>query len=156
VTTLCGYGTNVCNAGQLQVVYGCATRVEYQGTRCGSGLCKPDKNGRAAIAQPINLTSGNMFESATDFETVGQSPLTARRYYNSYLAYAPNANGYDSSYNSLYSVLNSRFGYAWRSEYDRFIVPNNGNPNSATAVDAIRADGEPVHFAKNGGTWYVA
>ena len=36
------------------------------------------------------------------------------------------------------------------------MVPNNSNPNSATAVDAVLADGEPVHFQNGGSGWYAA
>ncbi|HEX4635329.1 MAG TPA: hypothetical protein VH189_04055, partial [Rhizomicrobium sp.] len=48
------------------------------------------------------------------------------------------------------------FGFAWRSQYDRFIEDIGGLSSSSTQIDAIRGDGNPVHFVKSSGVWYVA
>lgn len=142
---LCDWGVQTCNAGQISTPYGCVSSVEYPGCNCGR------RDGRDAVGQPINVASGNMFETETDFRAVGQNPLTARRFYNSYAAYAVGSISPLYSPNT-YNVYYSRFGLGWRSEYDRFIVQNSDN-----SVDAIRADGEPVHFVPNdSGGWYVA
>src|SRR6202789_2540623 len=124
---------------------------DEQGCNCGQN--QPNSSGGAAVAYPINLSVGNMFDSATDYATVGQYPLTNIRYYNSNDSYSTTPN---TIYPSSQWFLFSRFGTDWRSQYDRFIVPNSTTPSSATYVDAIRGDGTPVHFALSGSTWYVA
>lgn len=145
------YAEPFCNSGQAVVIEGCLNAVDYPGCNCGSA--EPNNAGQGATGHPINISSGNMYETATDFRTIGQNQLTARRFYNSYLGYA--ADG-PPAWSSVYTFSYSRFGFGWRSEYDRLIVPNSTTPSQATAVDAVRADGEPVHFALSGTTWYVA
>lgn len=147
----CWAAQNLCN-NQLMVIQGCASSVDYPGCNCGNN--QPNSSGQGSVGQPINVASGNMFETAADFTTVGQNPLTARRYYNSYQAYAV---GSFPPWSTIYNFYNSRFGFGWRSEYDSFVVPQSiGQPNAT--VDAIMADGEPVHFAWDSthGVWYVA
>ena len=165
-----GDTTNECTTlGEWQILSGCAsasTSVDRQGAQatdnegaetgapnCACSGGTPNKNGDVAVGEPIHIGSGNVFETATDFRTVGQNSLMSRRFYNSDMAYTV---ALGTVYTSNQSILYSRFGYGWRSEYDRFIVPNNSSPSSATTVDAIRGDGTPVHFALSGSTWYVA
>ena len=67
------------------------------------------------------------------------------RYYNSATAYPVNLGpqGY------------SRFGWGWRSEYDRKLIftPSSGTP---TSVDVLTADGNPLHFVPSGGGWALS
>jgi len=161
--TYYGLVGNHCTGGPIPVQNGCATEADSQG--CGSKIASSDQgssstdtgttdeNGTTTTGDPCNISSGNVYESANDFTTIGQSPLTSRRYYNSDTNYA---SAPPTLYTSAHSVLYSRFGYGWRSEYDRFIVPNSSTPSSATYISAIRADGTPVEFQWNGGTTYVA
>ncbi|MGH6838296.1 MAG: DUF6531 domain-containing protein [Methylocella sp.] len=49
------------------------------GCNCGA----PDSLGNAFGGEPINIASGNMFYSVTDYKTAGQNTLDFTRYYNS-------------------------------------------------------------------------
>jgi RHS repeat-associated protein len=153
-----GIAANNCTVG-VRTMYGCATQVDQQGANssdrngCGCDSGVPNKNGKVTVGEPVDIGSGNLSQVSADFKTVGQDSLTSTLYYNSNQGYSTTPN---TPYTSSHDFLFSRFGYGWRSEYDRFIVPNNSTPSSATAVDAIRADGTPVHFALSSSIWYVA
>jgi RHS repeat-associated protein len=98
-----------------------------------SGLSTP---GQPTGGDPITISTGNLFEQATDYKTVEQNPLDFIRYYNSQGNGAPVA------------TLASSLGVNWRSTYDRYL-----NLASAGTVTAERADGQQLTFTLNGGTW---
>lgn len=94
--------------------------------QCGA----PDSVGNAFGGEPINIASGNMFYSVTDYKTAGQNTLDFMRYYN-------------SRTNAL-----AELGANWRSTYDRFIWFY-----SSSSVGVQRADGQTLIFTLNGTTW---
>ena|ERR1700722_6953043 len=96
-TQVCSNGQNNCPSGELTVISGCASTVNYAGCNCPTG---------GGVGDPINVTSGNVFESETDFTTVGQDRLAVKRFYNSYLLLAEDPN---SSFNPQYTFMFSRF-----------------------------------------------
>jgi hypothetical protein len=98
------------------------------GNNCPCGA--PDPLGKAFGGEPININSGNMFYSATDYKTAGQNTLDFTRYYN-------------SRTNTL-----AELGANWRSTYDRFIWFY-----SSSSVGVQRADGQTLIFTLNGTTW---
>jgi RHS repeat-associated protein len=107
----------------------------------------------SGVGNPINLATGNKYEEATDFATRGQYPLVLTRSYNSDLNYVV---GQGPSYSATNLPFQSRFGLAWRSQYDRYLMAVGGLSTSSNQVNAIRGDGNPVHFALSSGVWYVA
>jgi YD repeat-containing protein len=111
---------------------GCAP-VAMPGKLIGGGSCNcgaPDSLGNAFGGEPINIASGNMFYSVTDYKTAGQNTLDFTRYYN-------------SRGNAL-----AELGANWRSTYDRFIWLY-----SSSSVGVQRADGQTLTFTLNGSTW---
>ncbi len=103
------------------------------GKLIGGGSCNcgaPDQLGNAAAGEPINIASGNMFYSVTDYKTAGQNTLDFTRYYN-------------SRDNGL-----AELGANWRSTYDRFIWFY-----SSSSVAVQRADGQFLTFTLIGSTW---
>lgn len=108
---------------------------------------------KVSQGNPINILTGNKYESATDFTTQGQYPLALVRSYNSNMNYVISKG---PSYSAANLPFQSRFGLAWRSQFDRFVMSVGGLSGSSTTIDAIRDDGNPVHFAKSAGVWYVA
>lgn len=143
--SLTGYGSNQCPLGTFPTRMGCSKGpADYQ----GGGMC-PAKG----VGDPDNVTSGNTFEEATDFATQGAEPLTFRRYYNSDTTYVASS---QAPFSSALSAYHSRFGAAWRSEFDRFIAGIGGLSGTTADINAIRADGMPVHFRKSSGVWYRA
>jgi RHS repeat-associated protein len=93
--------------------------------------------GRVLIADPIDPSTGNVFEELTDYTTAGQNPLAFRRYYNSMGATS--------------GTFASMLGVGWRSNYDRYlhILP----ASSPTTVIAERPDGQSVTFKLVSGSW---
>ncbi len=81
---------------------------------------------------PIHLGTGNMFESAVDYQTYESNRLSFIRYYNSLTA-APS--------------LASSLGINWRSNYDRYLQI------SGSSVIAERPDGQQVTFTASGPNW---
>ncbi len=140
IWTYCGDSTNDCPSGTVYVLTGCASAIpSYQ----GSPNCKPGRPNCGA-GDPIDVLSGNVFESATDFATTGQDVLSSRRFYNSY-----------NTYISTQPAAASRFGSGWRSEYDTNLVfPFPAS--SSSSFNAITADGNPLHFVQSGSNWYLA
>ena len=124
----------VCPSGLVPDVNtpsGCAP-VAMPGKLIGcSGNCGgPDSLGNAFEGEPININSGNMFYSATDYKTAGQNTLDFTRYYN-------------SRGNAL-----AELGANWRSTYDRFIWFY-----SSSSVGVQRADGQTLTFTLKGTNW---
>ena len=82
---------------------------------------------------PIDVATGNVYESVKDYETAGSNKLSFIRYYNSYTPI------------STYAVS---MGQNWRTHYDRYL-----NLASSTQVIAERPDGEQLSFTLVGTTW---
>jgi len=92
-----------------------------------------DTPGCDGVGDPINVSSGDVFEEVNDYETTGQNKLSYIRYYNSL---------------SVASTLASELGSNWRSNYDRFL-----QFISSTLITAERPDGQELNFYNNGGGW---
>lgn len=93
----------------------------------------PDGCCLSSAGEPVDIASGNMYETVTDYTTVGQNPLAFIRYYNSMAT----ADGYATT-----------LGPKWRHNYDRYL-----HVVSASEVDAERTDGQIVAFIDVGGVW---
>jgi RHS repeat-associated protein len=92
-----------------------------------------DIPGCDGVGDPINTSSGDVFETVTDYQTAGQNKLSYIRYYNSLtVAY----------------TFALELGTNWRSNYDRFL-----QLNSSTQVTAERPDGQEIGFTNGGGSW---
>jgi RHS repeat-associated protein len=93
---------------------------------CG---CVP---GAQHVGEPIDVASGNVSYSFTDYATAGQNPLTFTRYLNSLL--------------NVDQIANT-MGSTWRMTYDRYLGIGSGS------VIAERQDGQVLTFALTGGVW---
>ena len=82
---------------------------------------------------PIDVATGNVYESVKDYETAGSNKLSFIRYYNSFTPIA------------TYAVS---MGQNWRTHYDRYL-----NLASSTQIIAERPDGEQLPFNLVGTTW---
>ena len=92
--------------------------------------------GGKAAGEPINVATGNVYESATDYSTMGVNPLAMTRSYNS-LSYTRN-------------LLPGMMGVNWRNTYDRYLlIVLNG---TSTMAAAQRADGRVLNFYCGTGT----
>ena len=111
---------------------------------CGTATASADASGKTdgataelqgntKVADPIDPGTGNMFESATDYSTVGQNTLSFTRYYNS---------------RAVPTSFAHSFGIGWRSNYDRYI-----RMISPTSVAIERGDGKILQFILTGGAW---
>lgn len=89
--------------------------------------------GALSCADPIDIGSGNVSETFTDYASAGSNVLDFRRFYNSL---APP------------TTLAAFLGHNWRSTYDRYL-----NLTSATTLVAERADGRILSFTLSGGSW---
>jgi RHS repeat-associated protein len=85
------------------------------------------------VADPIDVGSGNVFESFVDYASSGQNPIQFIRYYNS----RPDL-----------SSPATFLGTSWRSNFDRYI-----RIMSSSTVIAERPDGRELTFTLSGGTW---
>jgi RHS repeat-associated protein len=90
-------------------------------------------SGCPGVGDPINLSSGDVFEQVTDYETAGQNKLSYIRYYNSLAS--PETFACD-------------LGSNWRSNYDRFLQFFSSN-----LIIAERPDGQELNFYNNNGSW---
>ena len=91
-----------------------------------------DIPGCVTCGEPINVGTGNVFDSITDYQTAGQNPLSFIRYYNS------------MAVSATYAV---RLGSNWRSNFDTYLRL------SASSVIAERPDGQQVTFKLSNGAW---
>jgi RHS repeat-associated protein len=91
-------------------------------------------NGGAGAGDPINVATGNMFETVTDYTTIGTNPLAFTRYYN--------------SFSWQHNVYPSALGPNWRHNYDRYL-----RVVSASLVQAERTDGQVVNFNLVSSVW---
>ena len=90
-------------------------------------------NGQVMAGAPINIGTGNMFYSVTDYRTAGQNPLSFSRYYNS----GATATGFAAT-----------MGPNWRSNYDRYI-----EILTPSIVAVERPTGQILGFFFNGSAW---
>ncbi len=91
-----------------------------------------DTPGCGCGGDPISLGTGNLFEQAVDYKTVGRNKLSYTRYYNSLAS------------STTYATT---LGKNWRSNYDRYLRL------STSSVVAERADGQQITFTLNGSAW---
>jgi hypothetical protein len=92
-----------------------------------------DLPGCGGVGDPINVSSGNVFEEVIDYETAGANKLSYIRYYNSLTAA---------------STYAWELGSNWRSNYDRILqIP------SSDLITAERPDGQQINFYNNRGSW---
>jgi RHS repeat-associated protein len=91
-------------------------------------------NGKCAcgVGDPIEVSTGNVFEQATDYATAGPNQLAFIRSYNS-------MTGSDIKAVDL--------GGNWRSNYDRYLTI------AGSTATAERPDGRVVSFVQTGGQW---
>ena len=92
-----------------------------------------DIPGCAGVGDPINVSSGNVFEQVTDYESAGQNKLSYIRYYNSLSG--------PGTY--VYTL-----GSNWRSNYDQYLQFPSDN-----LIIAERPDGQEITFNNTGGSW---
>jgi YD repeat-containing protein len=105
-----------------------STQARAGGAGMNAGDCPPE--GQADCGDPINVATGNAFESVLDYTSAGPNPLTVTRYYNSAVGTPTGAFG------------------NWTWNYDRKISV------SSSEVDIIRLDGKQIAFFPNGsGGW---
>jgi hypothetical protein len=104
----------------------------------------------------INVTSGNVFEEVTDYETAGQNKLSYTRYYNSLAIGSAiyNSNTGTDYYLGTEYAGSTFLGSNWRSNYDRILnivyVVGSSDP---VLVIAERPDGKQINFNNAGGSW---
>jgi hypothetical protein len=102
-------------------------------------MCAPDASqtvnstGKGGAGDPIDVASGNVSYTFTDYRTAGQNPLAFTRYYNS----GASTTGYAKS-----------LGSNWRSNYDRYI-----DILTTTVINVERPSGQVLRFFLNGSTW---
>jgi RHS repeat-associated protein len=114
----------------------------------GSGSAPDAGNPHRRFARSgIDVSSGNVFYSVTDYTTSGQNPLSFTRYYNG-LANLPVQIPLPELSATLSSTLAAGLGPNWRSNYDRYL-----KITSATTVIAERPDGQQLNFTLTGSTW---
>jgi len=108
----------------------------------------PDPGGFISIGEPINVSTGNMYEEITDYATSGQNPLTFIRSYNS-MGNNITVNG------TTVTTLATSLGVNWRSEYDAYLqLVYTGV--TLTNVYAERPDGRIIPFVLSGSAWVAA
>ncbi len=88
----------------------------------------------AGVGEPIQVATGNLFEKAVDYTTVGNNPLAFKRFYNS---------------QADPTAAASSLGTRWRSSFDRYIRILS----SGTNVIAERADGQEFYFSPQKSGW---
>jgi RHS repeat-associated protein len=102
---------------------------------CEAALEQQGSTGTLAVGDPINPSSGNVFETVVDYTTAGQNPLALIRYYN-------------SAGNQQSSPYAASLGTNWRTNYDRYL-----HIVSSSVVTAERPDGQILTFRLSGATW---
>jgi RHS repeat-associated protein len=126
----CGQGTSTIESYPL-------TLVGWQ-----EMLGKDDSGGTSCswfCGDPIDISTGNVFEQITDYQTSGANQLSFIRYYNSYSPPPPPPTGY-------YVQLNIPH---WTTNYDRSLIIDS----TGTHATALRPDGEQLTFNLVSGTW---
>ena len=104
--------------------------------QCSAASGDTSHPGQPTAAEPITISTGNLFEQKNDYTTAGQNPLYFTRYYNSMAS----ANG------SFAGTMGN-----WRTPFDRYL--HISPASSPTSVIAERADGQMLAFTLSGSTW---
>jgi RHS repeat-associated protein len=91
--------------------------------------------GSRCVGDPFQITTGNLYETATDFSTVGADALAFIRYYNSQ------------------SQRASSLGIGWRSNYDSSIDFLGQSPATATTLVVVLPAGAEYRFHQVSGSW---
>ena len=102
---------------------------------CQAAAERAGSTGMVAVGDPINPSSGNVFETVIDYTTTGQNPLSLVRYYN-------------SAANLQSSPFAVSLGPNWRTNYDRYL-----HLVSPTLVTAERPDGRVLTFRLVSSLW---
>ncbi len=134
------FALNFTYQGRVLEVFtiGVVNIAAQDGKKLGDCSCKyglPHSSSSPAAGDPIDIASGNVVYSVTDYKTAGQNPLDFTRYYN-------------SRGNLATLSLAARLGLNWRSTYDRYL-----NVVSPTSVVMERPDGQQFSFTLSGGKW---
>ncbi len=103
---------------------------------CDLGTTQAAIHGNPQVGDPITVGTGNVYESATDYQTAGANPLAFTR-----------------SYNSLAGPISGLLGRNWRSNYDRVLQLTMSAGGQITSVTALRADGQGLTFTPSGSAW---
>lgn len=98
-------------------------------------LGDPKKSKCDCAGDPVQISSGNMFYTTTDYATAGQNPLAFTRYYNSRGPVGA-------------ATFATMLGTGWRSNFDRYI-----RIISSSSVAVERPDGQQVYFGGSGSSW---
>lgn len=120
-----------CPPGEVtngQLPDGCSLPFSPKGLGQCDGPCR-DK-GYPKAGNPINISTGNKFDTVTDFESAGPDTLAFIRYYNSY------------------ERRESMLGIGWRSNFDRHLWFNG-----TTQIITTRADGGGAVYNLVGSNW---
>ena len=111
-----------------------ATLTALQPGESDGDMNSPDAPpGSCGCGDPIDVGTGNVYYSVTDYTSNGVNPLDFTRYYNSRTSASP------------YAIS---LGGNWRDTYDRYL-----KVASSTSVTGERADGEVLSFTLNGSFW---
>ena len=102
--------------------------------------------GKLQVGNPVDIGTGNKFQSVVDYQTAGPNQLSFARYYNSLANTGP---------------FPVSLGNNWRSTFDRTlnVPPSFSVVNGilvvgpTTTVTAQRADGQVLTFTNSNGTW---
>ena len=118
---------------------------EHNKKELGTEASEPKENKACPISQnPIHLLTGNKLKSRLDYSGNDISPLSFKRYYNSFDT--------KTSIYGLYTPRVTSLGLAWRHTYDRSIeITNAGN-----AAEVNRADGSLITFNNYAGAGWVS
>jgi RHS repeat-associated protein len=114
--------------------------IDLQSVSADKTLGNPNNTTCNCAGDPIAIGTGNMYYTATDYQTAGPNILSFARYYNSLSSQANP------------STLATELGTNWQSNYDRSlqITSAAGSPSS---VGAVRADGQVLTFNLVNGVW---
>jgi len=134
------YGFNVPVFGQASGYSGSWQIGPNPPSHASPGKTNGDPNdiiGEPQVSEPINVATGNVYDSITDYETTGADKLSFTRYYNSL-----------NAGNSTAPTFASSLGVNWRCNYDSYI---NSITTSSTVLE--RPDGQELTFSWNGEKW---
>lgn len=93
-------------------------------------------------ADPINITTGNVHETVTDYESDGFNKLSFTRSYNS------------QSNTAWPQSFAQSLGTNWRHNFDRYLNTSSASAQTgASTVQAERPGAQVVNFTLNGSTW---
>jgi RHS repeat-associated protein len=136
--TVAGTLTQQGVANQTSTAYGTWFSPIALGAICAAEAPSdaPPPSGKASCGDPVDVGSGNLFESAPDYSTIGQNPLGFTRYYNSF------------SLPDTYAVA---LGSNWRHNFDRYL--HIINPSAIYGVAAERETGQSINFSSSSGTY---